>query len=220
MTTGIAVSNSILIVQFVGTLRPWSSPEASPRRSLRSAFASHSDDHASTILASFPWRSLWSRQRTVRAASASNSRRLTVSGIVTVFLVPTAYLLIHRKEVRDDEIVPRSGECPMHKRSLFLPLWLLLCPVAIHAQEIVSQQIEQLPDAPQPHAQAQQRTLALNSATTNSSDSSARLNRRNAYTATGGAVGAQEQPTNQRRGTARSGTKAVVRETRSRCFRR
>ena len=59
----------------------------------------------------------------------------------------------------------------MHKRSLFLPLWLLLCPVAIHAQEIVSQQIEQLPDAPQPHAQAQQRTLALNSATTNSSDS-------------------------------------------------
>ena len=59
----------------------------------------------------------------------------------------------------------------MHKRSLFLPLWLLLCPLAMRAQEIVSQQIEQLPDAPQPHAQAQQRTLALNSATTNSSDS-------------------------------------------------
>ena len=35
---------------------------------------------------------------------------LTVSGIVTVFLVPTAYLLIHRKENRDDEIEPRSGE--------------------------------------------------------------------------------------------------------------
>jgi multidrug efflux pump subunit AcrB len=35
---------------------------------------------------------------------------LTVSGIVTVFLVPTAYLLIHRKESRDDEIEPRSGE--------------------------------------------------------------------------------------------------------------
>jgi multidrug efflux pump subunit AcrB len=35
---------------------------------------------------------------------------LTVSGIVTVFLVPTAYLLIHRKESRDAEIEPRSGE--------------------------------------------------------------------------------------------------------------
>jgi hypothetical protein len=35
---------------------------------------------------------------------------LTVSGIVTVFLVPTAYLLIHRKGTRDDEIQPRSGE--------------------------------------------------------------------------------------------------------------
>jgi multidrug efflux pump subunit AcrB len=35
---------------------------------------------------------------------------LTVSGIVTVFLVPTAYLLIHRKAIRDDEIEPRSGE--------------------------------------------------------------------------------------------------------------
>jgi hypothetical protein len=35
---------------------------------------------------------------------------LTVSGIVTVFLVPTAYLLIHRKEIRDDGIEPRSGE--------------------------------------------------------------------------------------------------------------
>jgi multidrug efflux pump subunit AcrB len=35
---------------------------------------------------------------------------LTVSGIVTVFLVPTAYLLIHRRKNRDDEIEPRSGE--------------------------------------------------------------------------------------------------------------
>jgi multidrug efflux pump subunit AcrB len=35
---------------------------------------------------------------------------LTVSGMVTVFLVPTAYLLIHRKKNRDDETEPRSGE--------------------------------------------------------------------------------------------------------------
>src|ERR1700683_1252228 len=52
----------------------------------------------------------------------------------------------------------------MHSRSLFLPLWLLLCPLAMRAQEIVTQ----LPDAPQLQAQAQQPTPALNSATTNS----------------------------------------------------
>src|ERR1700690_2847682 len=52
----------------------------------------------------------------------------------------------------------------MLNRSLFLPLWLLLCPLAMRAQEIVTQ----LPDAPQLQAQAQQPTPALNSATTNS----------------------------------------------------
>jgi outer membrane protein len=52
----------------------------------------------------------------------------------------------------------------MHNRSLFLPLWLLLCPLAMRAQEIVTQ----LPDAPQVQAQAQRPTPALNSATTNS----------------------------------------------------
>jgi Cu/Ag efflux pump CusA len=35
---------------------------------------------------------------------------LTVSSMVTVFLVPTAHRLIHRKDVHDDEIEPRSGE--------------------------------------------------------------------------------------------------------------
>ena len=35
---------------------------------------------------------------------------LTVSSMVTAFLVPTAHRLIHRKDVRDDEIEPRSGE--------------------------------------------------------------------------------------------------------------
>src|ERR1700734_2587980 len=50
----------------------------------------------------------------------------------------------------------------MHNRSLFLPP-LLVCVVAMHAQEIVAQ----LPDAPQLQDQAQQQTPALNSATTN-----------------------------------------------------
>jgi outer membrane protein len=52
----------------------------------------------------------------------------------------------------------------MHNRSLFLLLWLLLCPPAMFAQEIVTQ----LPDAPQIQAQAQQLTPALNRARTNS----------------------------------------------------
>jgi Cu/Ag efflux pump CusA len=35
---------------------------------------------------------------------------LTASCMVTVFLVPTAHRLIHRKDVHDDEFEPRSGE--------------------------------------------------------------------------------------------------------------
>jgi multidrug efflux pump subunit AcrB len=35
---------------------------------------------------------------------------LTVSGIVTVFLVPTAYLLIHRNQVQKEENKPAQGE--------------------------------------------------------------------------------------------------------------
>src|SRR5271155_4448305 len=52
----------------------------------------------------------------------------------------------------------------MRNRSLFLPLWLLLCPRAIRAQEIVAQ----LPDAPQLQARAQQPIPPLNSAATKS----------------------------------------------------
>src|SRR6202167_2300296 len=55
----------------------------------------------------------------------------------------------------------------MRNRSLFMPLWLLLCPLAMRAQQSVAQ----LPDAPQIQAQAQQPTPALNSATTNSPSS-------------------------------------------------
>ncbi len=59
----------------------------------------------------------------------------------------------------------------MRNRSLLLPLWLLLFPLAMRAQEIASQQIAQLPDAPQIQAQPQQPARALNSATANSSGS-------------------------------------------------
>src|SRR6202050_5620683 len=52
----------------------------------------------------------------------------------------------------------------MLNRSLFLPFWLVLCPLAIRAQEIVAQ----LPDAPQLQAQAQPPTPASRAAKTNS----------------------------------------------------
>jgi outer membrane protein len=53
----------------------------------------------------------------------------------------------------------------MRNQILFLSLWLLLCPLATHAQKIVAQ----LPDAPQ--IQAQHLTSELDPATTNSSES-------------------------------------------------
>jgi outer membrane protein len=60
----------------------------------------------------------------------------------------------------------------MRNRCLFLGLWLIACPLAMRAQQPVAKQnFALLPDAPQLQAQVQQRSPALNSATTNSSDS-------------------------------------------------
>ena len=55
----------------------------------------------------------------------------------------------------------------MRNRSLVLPLWLLLWPLSIRAQESVAK----LPDAPQLQAQAQQTASALYSPATNPADS-------------------------------------------------
>jgi outer membrane protein len=54
----------------------------------------------------------------------------------------------------------------MRNRSLILPLWLLLCPLSVRAQESVAK----LPDAPQLQAQAQQTASALYSPATNPAD--------------------------------------------------
>jgi multidrug efflux pump subunit AcrB len=114
MTTGIAVSNSILIVQFVGTLRAHGRP-------LKQALAEACEVRLrpilmttlATILGLIPMAlALEPGSEQYAPLARAILGGLTVSGIVTVFLVPTAYLLIHRKEVRDDEIVPRSGEVP------------------------------------------------------------------------------------------------------------
>ena len=54
----------------------------------------------------------------------------------------------------------------MRNRSLILPLWLLLCPLSVRAQESVAK----LPAAPQLQAQAQQTASALYSPATNPAD--------------------------------------------------
>jgi multidrug efflux pump subunit AcrB len=112
MMTGIAVSDSILIVEFVGTLRAHGRP-------LKQALAEACKVRLrpilmttlATVLGLIPMAlALEPGSEQYAPLARAILGGLTVSGIVTVFLVPTAYLLIHRKKIRDDEIEPRSGE--------------------------------------------------------------------------------------------------------------
>jgi multidrug efflux pump subunit AcrB len=102
MMTGIVVSDSILIVEFVGTLRREGSElkealtEACKVR-LRPIMMTT----LATVLGLIPMALAiepGSEQYAPLARAILGG--LTVSGIVTVFLVPTAYLLIHHKAVR------------------------------------------------------------------------------------------------------------------------
>src|SRR5271170_4936409 len=108
MMTGIAVSDSILIVEFAGTLRhqgmalKGALAEACKVR-LRPIFMTT----MATILGLIPMAlALEPGSEQYAPLARAILGGLSVSGIVTVFLVPTAYLLIHRKEIRDDEIEP------------------------------------------------------------------------------------------------------------------
>jgi multidrug efflux pump subunit AcrB len=114
MMTGIAVSDSILIVEFVGTLRGHGRP-------LKQALAEACKVRLrpilmttlATILGLIPMAlALEPGSEQYAPLARAILGGLTVSGIVTVFLVPTAYLLIHRKESGDDKIEPPSGEVP------------------------------------------------------------------------------------------------------------
>jgi len=100
MTTGIAVSNSILIVEFTGTLRKEGreikealieSCKARLRPILMTSLA--------TILGLIPMAlALESGSEQYAPLARAILGGLTVSVVVTVFLVPAAYLLIHRKD--------------------------------------------------------------------------------------------------------------------------
>ena len=98
MMTGIVVSDSILIVEFVGTLR-------SNGRPLKEALAEACKVRLrpilmttlATVLGLIPMAlALEPGSEQYAPLARAILGGLTVSGIVTVFLVPTAYLLIHR----------------------------------------------------------------------------------------------------------------------------
>jgi multidrug efflux pump subunit AcrB len=100
MMTGIAVSDSILIVEFVGTLRhegmalKQALTEACKVR-LRPILMTT----MATILGLIPMAlALEPGSEQYAPLARAILGGLTVSGLVTVFLVPTAYLLIHRKD--------------------------------------------------------------------------------------------------------------------------
>ncbi len=111
MMTGIAVSDSILIVEFVGTLRTQGMPikkalaEACKVR-LRPILMTT----LATILGLIPMAlALEPGSEQYAPLARAILGGLTVSGIVTVFLVPTAYLLIHgRHEEETDEEVAHA----------------------------------------------------------------------------------------------------------------
>jgi multidrug efflux pump subunit AcrB len=99
MMTGIVVSDSILIVEFVGTLRR-------EGRELKEALIEACKVRLrpiimttlATVLGLIPLAlALEPGSEQYAPLARAILGGLTVSGIVTVFLVPTAYLLIHRK---------------------------------------------------------------------------------------------------------------------------
>ena len=112
MMTGIAVSDSILIVEFVGTLRKHGQPikhalaEACKVR-LRPILMTT----LATVLGLIPMAlALEPGSEQYAPLARAILGGLTVSGIVTVFLVPTAYLLVHRKEINGHENRAGSDE--------------------------------------------------------------------------------------------------------------
>jgi multidrug efflux pump subunit AcrB len=100
MTTGIAVSNSILIVEFTGTLRK-EGREIKPAliESCKARLRPILMTSLATILGLIPMAlALEPGSEQYAPLARAILGGLTVSVVVTVFLVPAAYLLIHRKD--------------------------------------------------------------------------------------------------------------------------
>lgn len=106
MTTGIAVSNSILIVEFTGTLRK-------EGRELKEALTEACKARLrpilmtslATILGLIPMAlALEPGSEQYAPLARAILGGLTLSVVVTVFLVPAAYLLIHRGKAHNAAI--------------------------------------------------------------------------------------------------------------------
>ena len=108
MMTGIVVSNSILIVDVTRMLREDGMPIKRSRcHGLPDASAPDADDSLATILGMIPMAlALEAGSEQYAPLARAIIGGLTVSVVVTVFLVPAAYLLIHRKE---EENNPQEG---------------------------------------------------------------------------------------------------------------
>jgi len=108
MMTGIVVSNSILIVDFTRNLRKEGMPIAEAvamacRVRLRPVLMTS----LATILGMVPMAlALEAGSEQYAPLARAIIGGLTVSVIVTVYVVPAAYLLVHRKEERNQAPSP------------------------------------------------------------------------------------------------------------------
>jgi len=116
MMTGIVVSDSILIVEFVGQLRERGlNLEEAIITACKVRLRPILMTTLATVLGLIPMAlALEAGSEQYAPLARAILGGLTVSGIVTVFLVPSAYLLIHRRiearKERTQENPPQASE--------------------------------------------------------------------------------------------------------------
>ncbi|HEX2918704.1 MAG TPA: efflux RND transporter permease subunit, partial [Edaphobacter sp.] len=112
MMTGIVVSNSILIVEFTRTLRSEGMPiDEAVGMACRVRLRPVLMTSLATILGMVPMAlALEAGSEQYAPLARAIIGGLTVSVIVTVFVVPAAYLLVHRKEEQKDGVLLEQEE--------------------------------------------------------------------------------------------------------------